>query len=74
MTEVDAKSDLEIGEFRRELRDGAHVGESDLRSWCGLRLARFKIPKSIRFVDALPRTASGKIKRGLLRNAKYPDR
>ena len=56
------------------LRDGAHVGESDLRSWCGPRLARFKIPKTIRFVDALPRTASGKIRRGLLRSAKYLDR
>ncbi len=48
-------------------REGAWVGETELRAWCSARLARFKVPKTIRFVDALPRTASGKIRRAILR-------
>src|SRR6185369_2549949 len=31
------------------------------------RLAGFKVPRSIDFVDALPRSAAGKIKRGEVR-------
>ncbi len=41
----------------RELADGA------LRDWCATRLARFKLPRTIRFVTSLPRTTSGKVKR-----------
>jgi O-succinylbenzoic acid--CoA ligase len=41
----------------RRLRDG------ELRDWCATRLARFKLPRTIRFVTSLPRTASGKVKR-----------
>jgi O-succinylbenzoic acid--CoA ligase len=35
----------------------------DLRAFCAQRLARFKVPKSIQVVRALPRTASGKLRR-----------
>ena len=35
--------------------------ERELRNWCRQRLAFYKIPQSIEFVDSLPRTASGKI-------------
>jgi fatty-acyl-CoA synthase len=34
---------------------------------CRRKLARYKIPKEIQVVDALPRTASGKLKKDLLR-------
>ena len=37
--------------------------EADLRAFAGGRLAPYKVPKSITFVDALPRTASGKLQR-----------
>ena len=33
---------------------------------CAARLASFKVPKAIRFADALPRTRSGKLERGRL--------
>jgi fatty-acyl-CoA synthase len=36
---------------------------------CRSKLARFKIPKHVRFVEALPRTASGKIRKDELRRA-----
>jgi o-succinylbenzoate---CoA ligase len=35
----------------------------ELRGWCAKRLAGFKVPKAIVAVDALPRTASGKLLR-----------
>lgn len=36
---------------------------------CGARLARYKIPKHVRFTDVLPRTGSGKVKKDELRRA-----
>ena len=39
---------------------------------CRRKLARYKIPKEIHVVDALPRTASGKLKKDLLRKAGPP--
>ncbi len=49
------------------LRDGARVAATELRQWCSARLARFKVPKTIRLVNTLPRTASGKLRRAILR-------
>jgi long-chain acyl-CoA synthetase len=36
---------------------------NDLRRFCYQHLAQYKVPKDFEFVEALPRTASGKIKR-----------
>lgn len=49
------------------LRPGAHADEAELKRFCATRLAGFKVPKDVRFVGALPRTGSGKIKRAALR-------
>ncbi len=35
----------------------------ELRRFCYQRLAQYKVPKEFQFVDSLPKTASGKIKR-----------
>ncbi|TWE12319.1 acyl-CoA synthetase [Rudaeicoccus suwonensis] len=43
----------------------ADLGEEILHSLDG-RLARFKIPRSIEFIDELPRTATGKLVKGRL--------
>ena len=49
-----------------ELNEEAKVTEDELRAWCRDRLAPFKTPKSVQIVEALPRTATGKIlRRGL---------
>jgi O-succinylbenzoic acid--CoA ligase len=45
------------------LKDGCAVAEADLRSFCASHLAAFKVPKSIEFASALPRTTSGKLER-----------
>jgi fatty-acyl-CoA synthase len=43
------------------LRPGATVGAGDLLAHCHTRLARYKVPRDIRFVDALPRSAVNKV-------------
>jgi O-succinylbenzoic acid--CoA ligase len=48
------------------LRDGAAVNVEELRAFCVARLALFKVPKAIDFVDELPRTESGKLMRRAL--------
>jgi O-succinylbenzoic acid--CoA ligase len=45
----------------------APVDPEDLRRWCAERLAPYKVPKAVELVDALPRTASGKLLRRSLR-------
>ncbi len=62
--------DAKWGEVPRAvvlLRDGARLTEEQLRSHLEGRLARYKIPKSVLFVDEMPRTASGKIRKADLR-------
>jgi len=49
------------------LRPGAVAEEEDLLDWCRGRLARFKVPKGVRFVDALPRSAMDKVLKDELR-------
>ncbi len=39
-----------------------------IRQWCEARLASFKVPKQIIFVDTLPHNAFGKVERHLLRD------
>lgn len=41
--------------------------EEELIAWCRERLARFKVPKRVVFVDEFPRTGTGKIQKHLLR-------
>jgi benzoate-CoA ligase len=42
------------------------LGE-ELREWCRARLRRYEYPHVVRFVDALPRTLTGKVQRFRLR-------
>ena len=48
---------------------GAAVDTGQVLAWCGERLAGYKNPRLVRFIDALPRTASGKVKKDVLRQA-----
>ncbi len=43
------------------LRPGAAAGADELIAWCRGRLAAFKYPRRISFLDALPRSATGKV-------------
>ena len=47
--------------------DGSIVNEEKIISICKDRLANFKVPKRIYFIEDLPRNAMGKIQKNLLR-------
>jgi HIP---CoA ligase len=48
-------------------RADASVDEAGLIAWCRERMANYKVPRSIRVVDALPLNASGKVLKYVLR-------
>lgn len=53
----------EVPQARVVVKPGAEQDglEDELRQWCSRRLASYKVPERIELVEALPRTASGKI-------------
>ncbi len=59
----------EVGRAYVVRAQGAQGGAAELVAFLEARIARYKIPKDIRFVSELPRTASGKIMKHVLRNA-----
>ena len=59
----------EVGMACVVLRPGAALGEAEVRAHLQSRLARYKVPRDIRFVDHLPRTPSGKVRKAELRAA-----
>ncbi|HVM67235.1 MAG TPA: long-chain fatty acid--CoA ligase [Acidimicrobiales bacterium] len=50
------------------VRSGSSVSPDDLIAHCRRELARFKVPKHVTFVDALPRNPSGKVLKRELRD------
>ncbi len=46
---------------------GDGVSEEELEAWCRDRLARFKVPKSFRFIGEIPRNGMGKVRKQELR-------
>jgi fatty-acyl-CoA synthase len=49
------------------LHEGAHADERELREFARANLAHFKAPHSVTFVTELPKTATGKIQKYILR-------
>jgi long-chain acyl-CoA synthetase len=56
------------------LAPGARARAGELIAHCRGQVADFKVPRSVDFVDALPRTPSGKIQKHLLREPYWKDR
>lgn len=50
------------------LKPGETVSEDELRDHCKANIARHKVPKFFRFVEAFPLTASGKVQKFVLRD------
>lgn len=46
--------------------------QADLQAWCRARLAGYKCPRSMAFVDALPMSAAGKVLKNRLRESLAP--
>lgn len=51
------------------LAPGASLTEQAVLDHCAANLAKFKVPSSIEFVDALPHSVTGKLRRATLRSA-----
>jgi fatty-acyl-CoA synthase len=49
------------------LQPGASVTEQELRAFCRENLAHFKVPQTCNFVTELPKTATGKVQKYVLR-------
>ena len=52
------------------LKDGATATEDDLRAFAREKLAHFKVPRGFTFVVELPKTATGKIQKYVLRGGR----
>ncbi|MGJ4888542.1 acyl-CoA synthetase [Bradyrhizobium sp. HKCCYLRH3099] len=51
------------------IKPGHSLSEAEIFAHCQANLARFKCPRTVRFVDALPRNATGKIHKPTLRKS-----
>ncbi|HHS49090.1 MAG TPA: AMP-binding protein, partial [Desulfurella acetivorans] len=58
----DAKYGEEICAWIK-LRDGHTLTEEEVKEFCREKIARYKIPKYIKFVDAFPTTVTGKVRK-----------
>jgi fatty-acyl-CoA synthase len=50
-----------------KLRTGHTLSEDDVRAYCKERIAHFKVPRHVRFVDAIPMTVTGKAQKFKMR-------
>jgi acyl-CoA synthetase (AMP-forming)/AMP-acid ligase II len=50
------------------LREGGSLSEDEVREFVRERLARFKVPRDVRFLDELPRNPTGKVLKRRLRD------
>ena len=55
------------------LRQSGGADADELLEWCRGRLARYKVPREIRFVSALPRSAMNKVLKQELRSEPAPE-
>lgn len=45
---------------------GSRLSAQDVMDYCAARIAHYKVPRYVRFVDEFPRTETGKIKRAVM--------
>jgi fatty-acyl-CoA synthase len=55
-------------------KPGMSATEEELIAFCRANMAHFKCPKAVSIIDALPRTATGKIQKNLLRERYWKGR
>ncbi|MER6426760.1 FadD3 family acyl-CoA ligase [Streptomyces sp900105245] len=69
--------DARLGEVGRAFvvrSPGASLTADDLIAWSRREMANYKVPRSVEFVPELPRNASGKVVKGVLRGSGPPAR
>ena len=52
-----------------KLRDDATMTEEEVRAFCRDRIAHYKVPRHVRFVQEFPMTVTGKMQKYLMREA-----
>ena len=57
-----------------QFEPGTSVADEELIAWCRERLAGYKCPRSVDVHEALPREATGKLKKRYLRDAYWEGR
>jgi len=50
-----------------QVKNGTRLEASEIQDYCRVRIARYKVPKYIFFVDSFPTTANGKVQKYKLR-------
>ena len=55
------------------LQPDATVSEDEIREFCRDRIAHYKIPRYVRFVDEFPMTVTGKVQKYKLREQAIED-
>ncbi len=63
----------EVGHAYVLIRPEHALDDTEVRAWSRARLAAYKVPQHITFVEAFPRTAAGKIQKHVLRRATSRD-
>jgi fatty-acyl-CoA synthase len=48
-------------------RSGAALSEDDVKGYCRGRIAHFKVPRYVKFVDSFPMTVTGKVQKFKMR-------
>jgi fatty-acyl-CoA synthase len=56
------------------LKHDAALDEEELKDFCRGRIARFKVPRYVRFVDAFPMTVTGKVQKFVMREREIEER
>ena len=49
------------------LREGQEATAEEIRDYCRGKIAHFKVPRYVKFVDAFPMTVTGKVQKFLMR-------
>jgi fatty-acyl-CoA synthase len=68
--------DVKYGEVVRailRLREGMTCDEQEIIAYCQGKIAHYKVPGSVRFVDAFPMTVTGKVQKYVLREQQFGD-
>jgi fatty-acyl-CoA synthase len=56
-----------------KLKTGCTCGVDEIRAFCKAKLAHYKVPRYVRFVDAFPQTVTGKIQKYKIREQMIAD-
>jgi len=67
-----AEADAEKGEVVKAFivkKPSAQLAADELVAWCRDNMAPYKVPRHVRFIDALPATGAGKVLRRLLKDS-----